>query len=175
MKIGVISDTHDKLATIDLALEYFAEQQVELVVHCGDWKSLSAVVYFANKAHEYRLPVRGVLGNNDLDVTAFLQYANIAPGDFTLQEGVFELPLSNGKQLLAYHGHHKPTLRKVVASEPQILLRGHSHKPLIEQTANTLSVNPGSTAFAIPRNKEWRPTVALVDTDKNEAAIHYLL
>lgn len=175
MKLGVISDTHDKLATIDLALEYFAEQRVGLVVHCGDWKSLSAVVYFANKAYEYHLPVVGLLGNNDLDVTGFLNYAKIAPGNFTLQEGVFELALSNNKRLLAYHGHHKPTLRKVLASNAAVILLGHSHKPLIEQLPDKLIVNPGSTAFAIPRRKDWRPSVAIVDTGKLEATNKFLL
>lgn len=175
MQIGVISDTHDKQATIDLALQYFQEQKVSLVIHCGDWKSLETARYFAKKASEYALPVRGVLGNNDLDTAGFIELGRTAPGDFQLYEGIFEMPLASHGLLAAYHGHHKPTLRKVLADDRyRAICLGHSHKPLIDDTGGKLIVNPGSTAFSIPRQKSWRPSVAIIDTSQLVAHITFV-
>lgn len=174
MKIGVISDTHDKLATIDAAFELFTAERVDVVVHCGDWKSLAVVHYFAEKATALKLPVKGVLGNNDTDSDAFLAYAAIAPGDFELSEGLLEIP--DGEQTIAvYHGHHAPTLRRI-RTDPRfrIVLLGHTHKPKIEEETDRLMVNPGSTAFAIPRRKDWLPTVAIVDTRTCTAELRVL-
>lgn len=175
MLIGVISDTHDKLEITARALEYFATQGAELVVHCGDWKSLSAARFVAQRAADLRLPVRGVLGNNDHDVLGFLHFSHMAPGDFQLYEGVYEIELPDGKTISAYHGHHAPTLRKLRESpDIDILFLGHTHKAKIEQAGDKLIVNPGSVAFHIPRRADWQPSIALVDTDVPRAKIIYL-
>ncbi len=172
MIIGVISDTHDKLETIERALKYFNDRTVEYIVHCGDWKNISTMMYFAELAAQLSLPVRAVLGNRDEDVSAFTSYAVGTPGDFILIEDI--ISLDEGK-VIAVHGHHLPTLKKVMKDESvRIVLRGHSHKPLIEKQDDKLIVNPGSTAFSIPRSKQWRPSVAIVDTDKGSAELVYL-
>jgi hypothetical protein len=175
MLIGVISDTHDRAATMSAALYYFHERHTDIVIHCGDWKSIITARYFADIAHELKLPVRGVLGNNDLDVDGFMAYAQAAPGDFRLYAGVFDMPLTPHRRLAAYHGHHKPTLRNVLQNEVySTILLGHSHKPRIEHVNDKLIVNPGSTAFSIPRSKSWRPSVAIIDTEARRADIVYL-
>ncbi|MDB5162564.1 MAG: phosphodiesterase, family [Candidatus Saccharibacteria bacterium] len=174
MILGIISDTHDRLPAIDIALAFFKKQKVEMVLHCGDWKSLQTVRYFAEQANILSLPVRGVLGNNDLDVADFIEYALKAPGHFMLQENALEFEAGNVTGVI-YHGHHKPTLRKIINEAVySIILLGHTHKPLIEKTEQTLIVNPGSTAFSIPRSKQWVPTVAIINTDTLDAKIHYL-
>ena len=171
MIIGVVSDTHDNNATIDRAITRFKSNGVGLIIHCGDWKSVETAAYFASVASG--TPVRGVLGNNDLDVPGFLKCSADAPGDFELFEGVYESDVQS-RSITAYHGHHKPTLRTVRGSGAEIILLGHTHKPLIERTDTSLIVNPGSTAFAIPRSKIWRPSVAIVNTAKLTAEIVYL-
>jgi putative phosphoesterase len=173
MRIGVISDTHDRLANAAAALSLFARQRVGLVIHCGDWKSIACAAFIAERAAVLRLPVRGVLGNNDHDVTGFLRYALAAPGDFGLQEGVLEFVVS-GVRVAAYHGHHKPTLNRLRnGTDYDIVLLGHTHKPLVEPLAEKLLVNPGSTAFAIPRKRDWQPSAAIVDTGTRTADILY--
>lgn len=172
MILGVISDTHDKLETIDKALQYFQERGVDAIVHCGDWKLLPTMTYFAEYAAKLAIPVRAVLGNRDVEVEDFMAYALQAPGDFTLQKDSISLV---GNKVIALHGHHKPTLKNALQNESaRIILRGHSHKELIEKQDNKLIVNPGSTAFSIPRSKQWRPSVAIVDTEKVSAELIYL-
>lgn len=165
MKIGIISDTHDKLPVIDTAFEVFQRNKVLLVVHCGDWKSLFTLEYVIRKAEKANIPVRGVLGNNDLDIEAFSQLARSFQRNITLTEGIdtFEI---EGKKIATYHGHHAPTLRKLRESDAyDVICLGHTHKPKIERLDHTLILNPGSTAFAIPRSKTWQPTVIIFDTD----------
>jgi putative phosphoesterase len=173
VKIGVISDTHDRLEAIDTALQYFVRQGIETVIHCGDWKSLSSLVYFTERAAELNLKVYGVLGNNDTDVEGFILFAKTMTTHVRLEEGILELNIDD-KRIAVYHGHHAPTLRKVRTDDSyDIVCLGHTHKPLIENVDSILLVNPGSTAFSIPRSKTWRPTVAIIDTVTLQADIHF--
>ncbi|HEX8390683.1 MAG TPA: metallophosphoesterase [Candidatus Saccharimonadales bacterium] len=173
MLVGVVSDTHDNLATAKAAFDFFATKGVKLVVHCGDWKSPAFLADCATYAEKLKLEIRGVLGNNDKEVAAMLT-VGAENENLTAAEGVLEMVMY-GTRIAAYHGHHKPTLRRVMESdEYDVVLLGHTHKPLIMHEANTLIVNPGSTAFAIPRSKSWKPTVAIVDLVTVSADMYYL-
>jgi putative phosphoesterase len=172
MILGIISDTHDKQATVEQAFSFFVANNVSLVIHCGDWKSVAAMEHFAGQAEKYELPVRGVLGNNDVAINEFQAFVESSAFDFQVTEGVFEIQIGD-RTMAIYHGHHVPTLRKVRADESyNALFLGHTHKPKIENTGSTIIVNPGSTAFSIPRSKLWQPTVALVDTNSLQATLH---
>jgi hypothetical protein len=171
MKLGIISDTHDKPAAILQALDIFQRQAVDLVVHCGDWTRPSTAAYFADQALMRSLPTRGVLGNNDTDVAGFLAL-NSTRQDFSLVEGVLRF-MAAGKRVVAYHGHHKPTLRSVLAEDCEVLCLGHSHKPRYDRIDSKIIVNPGSTAFAIPRSREWKASVAIYDSDSHEVQFEY--
>ena len=57
MNIGIISDTHDNVEAIERATDVFAEEGVEIVVHCGDFVAPLMVGSF--EAFE----LYGVLGN----------------------------------------------------------------------------------------------------------------
>jgi putative phosphoesterase len=172
MILGIISDTHDKQATVEQAFNIFADNDVSLVIHCGDWKSVAAMEHFAGQAKKYKLPVRGVLGNNDGAINEFQAFIESSASDFQVTEGVFEMQIGD-RTLAIYHGHHAPTLKKVRATKSyDVLFLGHTHKPKIENTDSTIIVNPGSTAFSIPRSKLWQPTIALVDTNSLQATLH---
>ena len=174
MLIGVISDTHDRVMTADSALQYFKARGVGLVVHAGDWKLPSTVAHIAQQARKLSLPVQGVLGNNDTDITALYASAEDSTGKFMLMEDVLHLHIQ-GKHITVYHGHHKPTLRKVLLdNSSDIIILGHSHKPKIETQNSQLIVNPGSTAFSIPRSTLWLPSVAMINTATMSAEIIYL-
>jgi len=170
MIIGIISDTHDRIVNINTALRAFQEYGVERIIHCGDWKSPETLLYFANQITQLSIPVSGVLGNNDLDIASFAKLTDEFP-NIDVRVGVFEL-LLDGKKAAIYHGHHVPTLRKVLASEGyDIVFLGHTHKPRIEMDEQKLIINPGSTAFSIPRSKQWQPTIVILNTDTMEATV----
>ena len=173
MRIGVISDTHDKVASAEQALSYFKDNEIELVVHCGDWKSVQYASLFATMAHDFQLPVVGVLGNNDLDIDEFIKLSDLSDTSFGIYAGVHEMTIDS-RRIVVYHGHHKPTLHKLLEDTSiDLLLLGHTHKPAASRSEQTLVVNPGSTAFSIPRSKLWWSSVAVVDTASLSAEIIY--
>lgn len=173
MRIGSISDTHNRLSTITQAFDLLAKHQVELVIHCGDWTTGETLWFTAEAAAAHGLPLVGVFGNRDDH--AALQRANAALATpVTVPDGfeLLELTVAD-KHLAVYHGHHKPTLRRVVENaQYDAVFTGHSHKPLIQHLEGKLIVNPGSTAFSIPRRREPR-SLALYDTATHSAELIY--
>ncbi|HEX8227169.1 MAG TPA: YfcE family phosphodiesterase [Candidatus Saccharimonadales bacterium] len=175
MRIGIFSDTHNKLAGIDQAFAIFARDQVAVAIHCGDWTAPDTLAYVGDAAGRYDIAVKGVLGNNDRDVSGFVLAAR-GLDLLDISEGVLELEIG-GRQIAAYHGHHAPTLRRLLADGPELLLLGHSHKPRFDKLAADgkvrIILNPGSTAFSIPRRKGWHGSVAVYDTEKHDAKFIY--
>lgn len=171
MKIGILSDTHDKQSGITQALEIFSAENVEAIIHCGDWTHASAVEYILGWAWTAHMAVYGVWGNNDTELTELTRAAD-SYEYATIRDGVLQLEL-DGVKISAYHGHHKPTRKQVLESSNDLILIGHSHKPFLETAEGRTIINPGSTAFAIPRSKTWRGSVALYDTKRREAEIMY--
>ena len=62
MKIGLISDTHDKIQNIRKAVRIFNDKHVDLVIHAGDFVNPIAVESLAG------VKLVRVLGNNDTDI-----------------------------------------------------------------------------------------------------------
>ena len=63
MKIGIISDTHDRIRIIGQAIAFFNKENTELVLHAGDFIS----PFSAERFSGLYCPVVGVFGNNDGD------------------------------------------------------------------------------------------------------------
>ena len=63
MRIGLLSDTHDRVPAIRELLEQMIAGGVSLVMHAGDYCSPFALQPF----HDASVPVLGVFGKNDGD------------------------------------------------------------------------------------------------------------
>lgn len=63
MKIGLISDTHDNIENILKAVTAFKDENVDVVLHAGDYVFPKSVESFAG------VKLIGVLGNNDTDAS----------------------------------------------------------------------------------------------------------
>ncbi|HSH31587.1 MAG TPA: YfcE family phosphodiesterase [Candidatus Saccharimonadales bacterium] len=173
MKIGIISDTHNRLGTITQAFGLLANHSVELVIHCGDWTTADTLAFVADTAAAYGIPLAGVFGNRDDHAALYRANTTLdIPVRIPDRYELLELTLAD-KRLCVYHGHHKPTLGRLLADPHyDVILTGHSHKPLIQQLDDKLVVNPGSTAFSIPRRREAR-SLALYNTAKHTAELVY--
>src|SRR4051812_24689198 len=110
MLVGVLSDTHDRVASVQAALAILRQRGVELVLHCGDIESAETVPLFS------ALPTHFVLGNWDGDWISGsrrhdgkarddsrLRHA-IAQAGGTLHEPWGELELC-GRHIAWAHGH----------------------------------------------------------------------
>ncbi|HMG18035.1 MAG TPA: metallophosphoesterase family protein [Gemmatimonadales bacterium] len=126
MRLGVISDTHGLLRPE--VFDVFKE--IDHVLHCGDVGTWDVVV-------ELRalVPVTAVFGNVDgHDIRAKLpQVAEIE------LEG-FRIVVTHGDQL----GSPTPAKLHEAFPDAEIILYGHTHKPLLELVDKTVTVmNPG--------------------------------
>ncbi len=126
MRLGVIADTHGLLRPE--VLEVFAE--VDHILHGGDvgrWEVVSDLEALA--------PVTAVYGNVDgAEVRARL------PQISAVRLDGFDIVVTHGDQF------GSPTPAKLVAAFPkaEIIVFGHTHRPLLELVDRTVTVmNPG--------------------------------
>ena len=64
MKIGVISDSHDRLPTLRRAVDLFKRLEVEAILHAGDLVAPFAAQLLQPK-NVGDIPVHVIYGNND--------------------------------------------------------------------------------------------------------------
>jgi hypothetical protein len=130
VRIGLISDTHGRLRP-----EVFDRLEgVERVLHAGDIGSPDLLVEL-----EAIAPVVAVWGNTDgFDVRARVRE-------------VAELELV-GRRIVVVHGHQvgTPTPERLRAAHPaaDVIVYGHTHRPLVDRTGAVLVVNPGAAGAA---------------------------
>jgi uncharacterized protein len=153
MKIGVLSDTHDNLPNIRKAVEIFAKNGVEALIHGGDFCSPFTLAEFKPLADK-GITMRAVFGNNDGDRVLLARRG----GDFcTFMDGsaVFTL---GGKRIVVIH---YPDIADDLyrAGTFDLIVYGHNHTPRVEGGERKL-LNPGTCSGYLAE----AATVALVDT-----------
>ncbi|MFN2572667.1 MAG: metallophosphoesterase family protein [Gemmatimonadales bacterium] len=145
MRLGVISDTHGVLR--EEVFDVFRE--VDHILHGGDIGNFDLIVQL-----EAIAPVTAVYGNSDgLEIRAKL------PQVAELELDGFAIVVTHGDQL------GSPTPAKLHAAFPsaEIIIYGHSHRPLLELVDKTITViNPGGAGaprFGIP------PSVGILELE----------
>lgn len=123
-RIGVLSDTHGKLP-IEV-LGQFAG--VTRILHAGDVGDARILADL-----ELLAPVHAVWGNTD-GMALRARIPEIARLDV---EGV---------RIVVLHGHQvgSPNPSSLADVEGDVIVFGHSHRPLVERVADRLYLNPGS-------------------------------
>ena len=151
MIIGIISDTHDRLAYIDKAIQQLNEENVELVLHAGDFVS----PFVAERFKALKAPLIGVFGNNDGDKT-FLKkkFADIG-NDI---RGKFAFVLADNLRIALLHGDDPELMRSLLELESHdVLVSGHTHVAKAYRKGNTLVINSGAVSYThltLPTNRE---------------------
>ena len=140
--IGLVSDTHG-LVRPEL---HTALEGVELILHAGDVGGDDVLDELATIA-----PVEAVCGNTD------------ASGRPRLAQVVVRTV--GGVRIHVSHGHElgTPTPARVLAAYAgDVLVYGHTHRPLVTRVEGRLVVNPGAAG---PRRFDLEPSVALLTID----------
>ncbi|HSQ32873.1 MAG TPA: metallophosphoesterase family protein [Gemmatimonadaceae bacterium] len=135
--VGLISDTHGLLRP-DV---HQALAGVELIFHAGDVGSDDILIELEQIA-----PVRAVYGNTD------------PPGHPRLAASLEET--IGGVRVHVSHGNEvgSPTPDKLLAAyDADVIVYGHTHKPLVVNVAGRWVVNPGAAG---PRRFDLAPSVA---------------
>ena len=140
MKVGVISDTHDQGALIEKAVDLFNKEEVELVIHCGDWVSPFILYCF----RELKAPMKGVFGNNDGDKFRHLMTRDRLSLNIAYEDRFLELKIDN-RSIAVFHGDYQQIVEALVAcGKYDAIFHGHTHQKINTQVGRTLSLNPGS-------------------------------
>jgi putative phosphoesterase len=162
MLIGSISDTHDNLPQIEKAVKYLNTAKVRLVLHAGDYCSPFTITKFT----VLNCNLIGVFGNNDGDhellKKRFSETTNCTVHDRFTQVNI------DGYKIALLHGDQEELLNALINSEYfNAIIHGHSHNKNIENHGKTLAINPGEVCGYLT----GKSTIAIIDTDKNEAKI----
>lgn len=157
MKIGVLSDSHDHMPMLRAALDLFAAEKVEAVIHAGDIVSPFA----AKMMLDYRGPLYVVYGNNDGE----------HPGLAKLLPGIVAGPLRvelGGRRIVVHHWIEQ--VPADVLRSADVVITGHTHQVVndrVEGRQPTLILNPGECCGWLTGVS----TVAILDTDSLTARI----
>lgn len=150
MRIGVVSDTHNHLRNVRRIVELFNAAAVDRVVHTGDITHAGTLAAFAG----LEMPLVGVFGNNDVERSALLATAQRC--SIQLADPPLSLAWA-GRRLLLVHDPH--FLREEMLAMHDVVLHGHTHRPVYERRHGSLVFNPGECAGWLP----GRNTVGVVE------------
>jgi putative phosphoesterase len=150
MKLGILSDSHDNLPALARIVERFNAENVDLVLHAGDFVS----PFTAIPLNKLRAPLVGVFGNNDGD-RLYLTRRFDSIGALHAGYHVFEV-----EGLRAVVMHEPKSIDALVASGAyDLVVYGHTHE---------VDVRPGRPAVVNPGEAGgWltgRSTAVLFDT-----------
>lgn len=159
MRILIVSDTHRHNENFLKALD--REAPVDMLVHCGD---VEGSEYLISQSAD--CPTHIVMGNNDFF------------SDLPREEEFVVV----GYKVWVTHGHNyyvtlgNETLKEIALQRgADIVMYGHTHKPVIEQGADITLINPGSLTY--PRQNGRKPSYIIMEIDdKREVkySLHYL-
>lgn len=143
MRIGVVSDTHDRQEAVAEAVRLLMEQQVELLLHCGDIESPDTVRAFKP------IPTHFVYGNWDKDKARLSAAIKDIGGTHYESFGFLTLA---GKRVAWVHSHERHQLRQLENADYfDYVFYGHTHVREQHRTGRTLVANPGALFRANPK------------------------
>ena len=159
MRILIVSDTHRRDGNLTQVLDQTGP--VDMLIHCGDTEgSEDYIKYIAN------CPTHIVAGNNDFFCSL--------PKEEEFMIGSYRVWLTHGHNY--YVSMEKEMIKQeALARGVQIVMYGHTHKPVIDLARGALDVtaiNPGSLSY--PRQEGRRPSYILMELDR-EGKAHYHL
>ena len=122
--IGIISDTHGRLSRGVTA----AFKGVDLIIHAGDIGESDIL-----RSLEKIAPTIAVRGNMDF-------------GPWCEALGPEEIIEVNQTRLIVLHDVYRLTLNSHDVP-PDVVISGHTHRPLQEENRGVLYINPGSAGY----------------------------
>ncbi len=145
MKIAIISDSHDNLATLKKALAWLNKEEIKTMIHCGD---VSSPAMLREISKNFKGKIHLILGNiGPVGVGANedpfgIKKSGIKNVKFYGQIGQLKI----GDKKLAFA--HEPEKAKELAltGKYDLVFYGHDHRPWEEKMKNCRLVNPGTLA-----------------------------
>ena len=155
-KILIVSDTHRKNENY---LEIIKKcGPIDKVIHCGDVEGSEFTICEAAGC-----PVEMVMGNNDF-------FSNL-PREKEFLLGKYKVWLTHGHNY--YVSMDNQTIKKEArARGMDIVMYGHSHRPIVDYDNEIIAINPGSLTY--PRQEGRKPSFIIMEID-SEGEAHFTI
>jgi len=163
MKIAIIADTHDNVASLKKAVNLIKKEEIKLIIHCGD-------IFLPDTLKEGLKSFQGktyiIFSKADADFSGIPEksFKNLPRSKVWEEFGKAKL---GGKNIAFCHF---PEIARDLAKSQKydLVFYGHTHKPWEEKIGKARLVKPGNIAGLF-----YRATFAVYDTktDKLELKI----
>ena len=143
MKFLIVSDTHGRMYNLEEAME---REEFDGMIHCGDVEGMDDLI-----KSKVNGPCYMVMGNNDW-------FSNL-PAEIQVNIDDYRAFITHGHNYgvsLGLEGIYAEALSRGV----DIVLFGHTHRPVAEKRGNLWIVNPGSLTY--PRQMGRKPSYAML-------------
>lgn len=156
MKVLIVSDTHRRNENYIKVLEQVSP--VDMVIHCGDIEGSEYLI-----AQSAGCPVQMVTGNND--------FFSDLPREKEFNVGRYKVWLTHG------HNYYVSMSNENLKHEARmhgvdIVIYGHTHKPVVDIEGDIIAVNPGSLTY--PRQENRKPSYVIMELDR-EGKVHFTI
>ena len=153
MFIAIVSDTHDQMRNLRLAVETANGRGAVIMIHCGDLIS----PFMLGELARFNGAVHLVYGNNAGDVHLISSSCGSRFPSIT-HHGHMGAVEAGG---LSIAFTHYPAMARALAAagDFDVVCCGHNHRYQVEKVGRTLLVNPGEML-----GKDDRPGFCLLDT-----------
>ena len=158
MKIGIISDTHDRIEETKQVLQEISKKGCKILIHCGDF----CAPFIIKELSNFKGEVHCCFGNTD---DRFYSTKIAMEKGINLHGDIGEIEIDNKK--IAFS--HLPKIAEGLVSTKKydIVFHGHTHESKKEKIDGCWLVNPG----AIMGHKV-DPSYATYDTKTNKVEIN---
>lgn len=163
MKIAIVSDTHDNLATIEKAVNWMNKNGIEEIIHCGDVCSEQTLQWFAES---FPGTIHLALGNAD-ENRHKIPSVSAAHANIILHGESGKVRINSKK--IAFT--HFPEIARALAlgDKYDFVFYGHTHRPWEEKVGACRLINPGNLA-----NLLFKASFAVYDAKNNKLELKIL-
>ncbi|MBR6626718.1 MAG: metallophosphoesterase [Lachnospiraceae bacterium] len=147
MKVLIVSDTHRSNKNYYQVLEM---HRPDMVIHCGDSEGSEYALTAAAEC-----PVHIVGGNND--------YFAELPRELEFSIDKYKVWVTHGHSYYVSMGN-EGIKREAISRGKDIVIYGHTHKPVIDRDKRVIALNPGSLSY--PRQDNHRPSYIIMEMDR---------
>lgn len=156
MRVLIVSDTHRRNDNYMAVLERL--DPFDLVIHCGDVEGSEYTITEAAGCATLL-----VAGNND--------FFSSLPREIETTIGKYKVLITHG------HHYYVSTSSEFIKQDARdrgfdIVMYGHTHKPVIDIGSDIIAINPGSLTY--PRQDGRRPSYIIMEIDRQGEA-HFTL
>lgn len=156
MKVLIVSDTHRRNENYLEVVQ--REAPLDLVVHCGDIEGSEFLI-----AESAGCPVEMVIGNND--------FFSTLPKEREIMIGPYKVLVTHG------HYYYISSNNELIKEEAKargfdIVMYGHTHRPVIDVEGDIIAINPGSLSY--PRQEGKKPSYIIMEVGQEKEPQFYL-